>query len=92
MASAILSAGGLSAHYALAKALKIADATIVLPIDFLRLPLIAFVGFAIYGEALDLWVFIGAAIIFGGGYTMVWRENRRTKALSMHSDPPNTIG
>lgn len=77
---AIVGVGGLGAHYALARALKIADATIVLPIDFLRLPLIAFAGFAIYGEALDLWVFLGAAIIFGGGYHMVWRESRRIRA------------
>ncbi len=85
----IVGVGGLSAHYALARALKIADATIVLPIDFLRLPLIAFVGFAIYGEALDLWVFLGAAIIFASGYSMVWQENRRTKVLSTHAGPPD---
>ncbi|MHA1538424.1 MAG: DMT family transporter, partial [Alphaproteobacteria bacterium] len=83
----IVGAGGLSAHYALARALKIADATIVLPIDFLRLPLIALVGFALYGEALDLWVFIGAAIIFGGGYYMVWRESRAARALAASVGP-----
>ncbi len=88
----IIGLGGLSGHYTLARALKIADATIVLPIDFLRLPLIAFVGFSLYGEALDLWVFLGAAIIFGGGYTMVWQENRRIRARSTPRDPPDTIG
>jgi len=81
----IVGAGGLSAHYTLARALKLVDATIVLPIDFLRLPLIAFVGFALYGEALDLWVFLGAALIFGGGYHMVWRESRETRALAAAS-------
>lgn len=78
---AIIGVGGLSAHYTLARALRIADASIVLPIDFLRLPLIAFVGFTIYGEALDLWVFIGAAFIFGGGYHMVWRESRWIRSV-----------
>lgn len=76
----IVGVAGLSAHYTLARALKLADAIVVLPIDFLRLPLIAFAGFAIYGEALDVFVFIGAAIIFGGGYHLVWRESRRVQA------------
>lgn len=83
---AIIGVGGLSAHYTLARALKIADATIVLPIDYLRLPLIAFVGFAIYGEALDVFVFIGAAFIFGGGYHLVWRESRRARATKENID------
>ena len=32
--------------------------------DFLRLPLIAVIGFAFYGEAVTIWVFVGALIIF----------------------------
>jgi S-adenosylmethionine uptake transporter len=75
----IIIVGGtaLTAHFTLARALKLADATIVLPIDFLRLPLIALIGVAFYAESLVVWVIVGAAIIFGANYYMVWREARR---------------
>jgi drug/metabolite transporter (DMT)-like permease len=53
----------LSAHYCLARAFRLADATVVVPMDFLRLPLIALLGLALYGEALRIWVVLGAGII-----------------------------
>ena len=45
--------------------------------DFLRLPLIAVIGMLFYAEALDPWVFVGAAIIFVGNYINIWTETRR---------------
>jgi drug/metabolite transporter (DMT)-like permease len=57
---------GLSAHFCIAKAFQNGDATIVMPFDFLRIPLIAVVGWMFYGEALDVFVFIGAAVIVAG--------------------------
>jgi drug/metabolite transporter (DMT)-like permease len=62
------------------RAFKLADATVVVPIDFMRLPLIAVVGALAYGEALDPWVFVGAAIIFTGTYYSLSREARRVPA------------
>jgi len=61
--------GGTSAHYFLTNALRVADAIVVIPLDFLRIPLIAFVGWMFYGERLDVLVFAGAAIIVSG---IVW--------------------
>ena len=61
--------GGTTAHYCLTNALRVADAIVVIPLDFLRIPLIAFVGFVFYGERLDLLVFAGAAIIVAG---IIW--------------------
>ena len=61
--------GGTSAHYFLTNALRVADAIVVIPLDFLRIPLIAFVGWMFYGERLDVLVFTGAAIIVSG---IVW--------------------
>ena len=66
---------GLAAHFCMTRALRIADATIVAPIDFLRLPLIAAVGTAFYGEPLDWTVFLGAAVIFAGTYYCIRRES-----------------
>ncbi len=59
---------GLIAHFCLTTALSLAPANIVMPIDFIRLPVIAFVAASFYGETLDPWVFVGAAIIFGANY------------------------
>ena len=58
--------GGTAAHYCLTNALRVADAMVVIPLDFLRIPLIAFVGWMFYAERLDLLVFVGAAIIVAG--------------------------
>ncbi len=55
---------GLVAHFCLTTALSFAPASVVMPIDFARLPVIAVVGMMLYGERLDLWVFVGAALIF----------------------------
>ncbi|WP_428541488.1 DMT family transporter [Profundibacter sp.] len=59
---------GLIAHFCLTKALSIAPASTVVPLDFARLPLIAVVGAVFYGEALDIYVFAGAALIFAANY------------------------
>jgi len=69
---------GLVAHFCITKALTIAPATVVVPIDFARLPIIAIVAMLFYGEALDIWVFVGAVIIFAGNYFNIWHETRKT--------------
>lgn len=74
---ALVGVCGLLAHYCLTNALSLAPATVVVPIDFVRLPVIAVIGMAAYGEALDLWVFVGAAVIFAGNYINLWLEGRR---------------
>jgi drug/metabolite transporter (DMT)-like permease len=61
--------GGTFAHYCLTNALRVADAIVVIPLDFLRIPLIAFVGWMFYGERLDLLVFLGVVIILSG---IIW--------------------
>jgi len=60
---ALVGLAALAAHFCLARALKLADATVVMPLDFLRLPLIAGVGAVLYGEAPTPAVALGAAII-----------------------------
>jgi len=77
---AVLAMGSLFAHFCMTHAFKLADATVVAPIDFLRLPLIAVVGALFYDEPLDPVVFVGAAIIFAGTYFSLSREARRVPA------------
>lgn len=57
---------GLTAHFCLTNAFRHGDAVMVVPIDFLRVPIIAIVGWLLYAEALDPFVFLGGAIILGG--------------------------
>lgn len=56
----------LGAHYCISRAMMLADAMVVVPMDFLRLPLIAVVGAIFYAEPLDPWVFAGAALMVAG--------------------------
>lgn len=54
---------GLTAHICLTTALTLAPASVVAPMDFARLPLIAVVGWLVYSEPLEVAVAIGAALI-----------------------------
>lgn len=67
---------GLTAHIGLTRAFQNADLTLVLPMDFLRLPLIAAVGALAYAEPLDPLVFIGAGLIVLGNYQSLRRQQR----------------
>ena len=69
---------GLLAHFCITKALSLAPAAVVAPVDFARLPIIAIVAMLVYSEALDPWVFVGAIIIFAGNYLNIWVETRKT--------------
>ncbi|MGH1354954.1 MAG: DMT family transporter [Thalassovita sp.] len=68
---------GLLGHFSLTNALSIAPATVVVPFDFARLPLIAVIGMVFYSEPLELWVAVGAIVIFGANYLNIWNETRR---------------
>lgn len=67
----------LSAEFCMARAFRLAEATVVVPFDFLRLPLGAVIGFMVFGEPLQALVFAGAVVIFGGNLLMVWSERER---------------
>jgi len=72
--------GSYTAHYCMARAVTVADASLVVGIDFIRLPLIALIGALVYGEVLDPMVFVGAAIIFAGTYYGLGAEKRANRA------------
>ncbi|MET0678468.1 MAG: DMT family transporter [Bradyrhizobium sp.] len=57
---------GTFSHYCMARAMLYADATVVIPMDFLRVPLTALTGWLIYSERLDLFTVLGAALILSG--------------------------
>lgn len=57
---------GFTGHFCLANAFRHGDAIMVVPLDFLRIPLIAAVGYLFYREPIDGFVFAGAGIIVAG--------------------------
>jgi drug/metabolite transporter (DMT)-like permease len=69
--------GAFFAHYCMTRSMMLVDATVAVPIDFIRLPLIAVIGAAFYGEAFDPMVIVGAAVIFAGTYYSLSHERRR---------------
>ena len=55
--------GGLMAHFCITRGLALAPAIVVIPLDFMRLPLISVIGFLAYGEAFEWPIIVGALII-----------------------------
>ena len=62
----LLTVTSLLAHYSLSSALKYSDASVVLPIDYIRLPLIVFIGWYYYDEIISTNVVIGSILIIFG--------------------------
>ena len=69
----VLNVGGQSC---LNRSFSIADASFVLPFDFLRLPLTAVAAYFLFSEIPDAWTVAGALIIFGATYYTTWYERR----------------
>ena len=70
----LIGIGNFTAHYCLTSAFRNGDVTVIGPIDFVRLPAIAVVGAAFYDEPFDLWILLGAAVIFVGVYFGLFRR------------------
>lgn len=71
--------GALSAHYCQAQALRRLDASVIMPIDFLRVPMAALVGFYAYGEGIDIWVVVGGGIILLSNFQAMISERRNSR-------------
>jgi len=76
----LIGLAGLTAHFCLTNALAVAPATVVVPIDFTRLPVIALLGMLIYDEPLDIWVLCGAIVIFAANYMNIMDATRSKHA------------
>jgi drug/metabolite transporter (DMT)-like permease len=73
---AVVGLTGVLAHLCLTRALALAPATLVMPMDFLRLPVIALVGALFYAEAITPALAVGAALILGANW------------INLRSSPP----
>lgn len=71
---------GTLAQLSLTRAVALADARVVQPFDFSRLPFAALVGWFLFGEVSDIWTWVGAAIIFAAAYYVLAYESQRGKS------------
>ena len=73
---ALIAVSGLGSHFCFAHAFNHADATVVSPLDFIRLPFIAVIGYAFYQEPWDLMILFGGVVIFSGNLINLWGERK----------------
>ena len=64
----LIGLSGLAAHFSMAKALKKEDISNLIPLDYLRLPILIFIGILLYDESFDVSIIIGGTLIFLGNY------------------------
>ena len=65
---------GTAAQLLMAQSFQVADATVVLPLDFTKIVWGALIGYLAFGEAVDAWTLVGAAVIFSGVTYITYRE------------------
>ena len=68
---------GSFAHFCQARAFSFADASAVMPFDFLRLPMAVGWGWFFFAEPTNTWTWVGATVIFATTYFIAWRESRQ---------------
>lgn len=67
---------GSIGQFCLTRAISLADARVVQPFEFARLPIAAVIGYVFFAEAASLWTWLGALIIFSAGYFVLHNEHR----------------
>ena len=80
----LVSVCGLTAHLGITKAIQNADLMFIQPLDFLRVPLVALVGYFLYSESLDYWLLLGALIIFMGNFCNLQSRSQTKFGLTNH--------
>ena len=76
----VMALSGWSAHFCQARSFGVADASAVVPFDFLRLPIGAGLAWIFFAEPSGIWTWAGAVIIFASGWFITRRETRVAKA------------
>tara|TARA_B100000579_G_scaffold308359_1_gene258061 strand:+ start:188 stop:481 length:294 start_codon:yes stop_codon:yes gene_type:complete len=75
----IVSITGLTAHLCMTQAFKLAPVTVVMPLDFARLPIISVIGYMFYNESLTWYILFGSVMVFLGNYINIKSEEKLEK-------------
>ena len=76
----VIGALGSLGHLCLAQALKEAEITAILPIAFTRLIWASIIGYVVFAEVPDLWIWVGGVMIFSAATYIAFRERAVKKA------------
>lgn len=85
--AALLGAAGSTGHLCMSRALAAAEATVVVPFDYLRLPLVALAAYLAFGEVPGVWVWLGGAVIAASGIYLARREAKAKEAAGATEAP-----
>ena len=69
-----MASAGLISHWCLAQAFKLSDTTFVMPLQFTKLIWASIIGFYIFSESPDIWIWFGGIIIFASVLYITYRE------------------
>jgi drug/metabolite transporter (DMT)-like permease len=69
----------MSSMLCTAASMRHGDASTLIPLDFLRLPLVAAIGFVAFAEVPAIWTWIGACVIFAATMLLL-REGRASQS------------
>ena len=78
---------GTYSHYCMTQALRHADAMMIVPMDFLRVPLTAVAGWLVYNERIDLYTVVGAGLILVANLLNLRRSTPAPKDPRMATSP-----
>ena len=81
---------GTAAHYCMSRAFQAAPMTVTQPVVFLQLIWANLLGVLAFGEAVDVWVIVGGAVMIGAISWITWREAQlaRRRASALRIDEP----
>ncbi len=79
---------GVTAHMCLTYAFKAADASLVMPFDYTRLPFVALVGWLFFAETVAWITWAGSALIIGSALYVAYRE-RALAQPTTKAEPPH---
>jgi drug/metabolite transporter (DMT)-like permease len=85
--AALLGAAGSTGHFCMSRALATADATVVAPLDYLRLPIVALIAFIAFGEVPGIWVWVGGSVIAASSVYIAQRESRAKGTQNVSAAP-----
>ena len=82
---------GTCGHMLWTRALKLGEVSALTSISFMQLPLVAVAGYLWFGENLDRWTFVGAAIIVLSNAYITHREARAARRAELKRDPEEQV-
>lgn len=85
-----LASTGTLGHIAVSRALTVAETSVVVPLEYLQLPLAALASYFLFAEVPDIWTPVGAAIIIAAVLYIAHREAVRARAA--HKPVPEPAG